>query len=61
MPLQELTLWPVCPACGQVDELTGSGVELISVAEIVAQPGAHTQAVSRIYADISAVEQRMDI
>jgi hypothetical protein len=52
VPFQELPLRPVGLAFGQVDDVPGSGVELIAVTELVPQPGADKQAVPGIDAEM---------
>ena len=61
MPLQELPAGPVGPACRQVDDLPGLGVELVAVAEVRPQARADQQAVPRVHAEVPAVEQGVDI
>ncbi len=61
MPLQEFGSRQVDFASGQANDLPGHGVELIAVAEVFAQPRTNPQAVFRIDAEVSAVEQRVDI
>ena len=61
MPFQELLAGPVGPPFGQVDDLPLLGVELVAVAEVRAQARADQQAVLRVYAEVPAVEQGVDI
>src|SRR6266446_5493076 len=61
MPFQELRSRPVAPTCGQADDLLCHSVELVAVAEVFPQPGTNLQAVFRVDAEVSAVEQRVDI
>src|SRR5258708_1887334 len=58
---QELGRRRVGPTFGQADDLPGHSVELVAVAEVFPQPGTNPQAVFRIDAEVSAVEQRVDI
>jgi len=61
VPLQEIALRPVCPAFGEVDDLPFLGVELIAVTEVLAQPWADEKAVAGVYADVSAVEEGVNV
>src|SRR5258708_38543290 len=58
---QELGRRRVGPTFGQADDLPGHSVELVAVAEVLSQPGTNPQAVFRVDAEVSAVEQRVDI
>lgn len=61
VPLQEIPPGSVGGPFGQVYGLSGLSVELFAIAEIGSQAGAYVQAVAGIYAEISAVEQCMDV
>ena len=61
VPFQELAFRPVGPALRQIDQLPGPGVEMIAVAEVLAQPGTNEQPILGIDADVSAVEQGMNV
>jgi hypothetical protein len=56
VPLQELAVRPVGPTRWQLDDLACLGVELLAVAELLAQPRADQEAVSGIQAQVVAVE-----
>lgn len=61
VPLQEIALRPVCPALGEIDDLACSGVELVAITEVLAQPRADEKVVTGVDADISAVKEGMDV
>lgn len=61
MPLQEIALRPVCPAPGEIDDLPCSGVELVAITEVLAEPRADEKAVAGVDAHISAVKEGMDV
>ncbi len=61
MPFQEFATGSVGAAFRQFDDLTLFGVELVAVAEVRPQARAYQQAVLRVHAEVSAVEQGVDI
>jgi len=61
VPLQELTLWPVWLALRERDDLPHLGVEPLAVAEFLAQPRTDAQAIGWIHAQVSLVEEGVDI
>ncbi len=54
-------LRPVSPAFGEVDDLTRPGIELVAIAEVLAQPRADEKAIPGVDADVSAVEEGVDV
>ena len=61
MPLQELTAGPVRPARRQGNRLSGMLVELLAVAEFLAQPRTDVQPVARVHGEVTVVEQRVHV
>src|SRR5258708_30249841 len=46
---------------GESDHLPGSGIELLAIAELVAQPRADSQPVVRIHTEVAPVKHGVDI
>src|SRR6266446_516494 len=61
MPFQELAGRPVRPARRQGNRLPGTLVELLAVAEFLAQPRTDVQSVARVHAEVTVVEQRVHV
>ena len=61
MPFEEVAVGLVGSVIGQVDDLPGSGVKLIAVLKVLAQPRAHQQPIMGIDGEVSAVEQGVDV
>nr|WP_245775405.1 hypothetical protein [Nonomuraea wenchangensis] len=61
MPLEKLGVGPVARSGRDVDLLAGSAVELLAVAELLAQSGADQQSVLGVDRQVAAVEQRVQV
>jgi len=61
VPLQELAVRPVSTARWQFDDLSRLGIELLAVAELLAQPGTDHEPVCGVHAQVAAVEHGVHI
>ncbi len=61
MPLQEVALRAVYPVFGEVDDLPCPGVELVTITEVLTQSRANEQTVPGINADVSTVEEGVNV
>jgi hypothetical protein len=61
VPLKEFALGPVDRPAGQRNDLPVPRVELLAVAEVVAEPRADPKLVRRVDGEVAAVEHRVHI
>ena len=61
VPLKKLPGRSVSDAFGKKYDFAVALVELLTIVELLPQPGAHVQAVARVDGEVAAVEHRVNV